>query len=256
MPQPPASGRSVAVVELDTCYLDTARRVIALSGALSAADAERPVPSCPGWSVRDTVAHLAGLAEDVAAGAVDGYGSEPWTAEHIARAGGQPLATVLDRWERALAPLATRLADPAAAGLPRAIATLSLFDLAVHEHDLRSALGQPGARDAAAAQFVTDAALRRLDRAFGQIAAPIEVVLDDGPHLLGASGSEPVAVDPARVEVATFDFWRATVGRRSRSQVEAWGWSAGSQPWIELLVPPAPGSGPAPVDWPATALVE
>jgi hypothetical protein len=43
------------------------------------------VPTCPGWTVRDVVAHLAGLCEDWVQGRLAGYASEAWTANQVER---------------------------------------------------------------------------------------------------------------------------------------------------------------------------
>jgi hypothetical protein len=54
----------VVVAEL---YRDGRERLLALGAELGAADAARPVPACPDWTVKDLYAHLAGVAADVLA---------------------------------------------------------------------------------------------------------------------------------------------------------------------------------------------
>ena len=41
------------------------------------------VPACPGWTARQLVAHLVGLARDLVDGNVDGWATERWTAAHV-----------------------------------------------------------------------------------------------------------------------------------------------------------------------------
>lgn len=248
------------MVDIASCYLDTARRVLALVADLDTASVDDVVQACPGWTVRATVAHLVGLAEDVTSGAIEGYGSGPWTAAQVERGAGRSIGELSARWEAVLEAMAVRLADPGAAGIPRYVPTLSLLDLVVHEHDLRHALGRPGARDSEGAMFVRDFEIRQLNRAL--TATPLELVLDEGAELVGAPAEADPATGPTpgavpRVTVATFEFWRACVGRRSRAQVEAWAWSDGPEPWIDRLVPAPPvDGGAAPVGWPAHDIVE
>ena len=44
-----------------------------------------PVPACPGWCVRDVVAHLAGLCQDWVENRFDGYASDAWTTNQVTR---------------------------------------------------------------------------------------------------------------------------------------------------------------------------
>jgi hypothetical protein len=48
-------------------------------------DSDAVVPACPGWRVREVVAHLAGLCEDWVEGRLQGYGSSQWTAAQVDR---------------------------------------------------------------------------------------------------------------------------------------------------------------------------
>ena len=45
----------------------------------------KAVPACPGWSVRDVVAHMTAVAEDWAAGSLAGPPTDEQTAAHVAR---------------------------------------------------------------------------------------------------------------------------------------------------------------------------
>ena len=55
-------------MSIDEFYHDARTRIAALVADLSPQERAAPVPACPGWQVRDVVAHLAAAAEDAAAG--------------------------------------------------------------------------------------------------------------------------------------------------------------------------------------------
>ena len=60
-------------------------------------DGSTPVATCPGWTVRDVVAHLTGLCEDWVDGNLLGYASDTWTAAQVARFEGWSVDDILDR---------------------------------------------------------------------------------------------------------------------------------------------------------------
>jgi hypothetical protein len=102
---------------------------------------ELAVPACPAWTLRETVAHLAGIAQDIVCLNMQGKahrlldpsaGRPPWRAQHrrIARPVGQMI-------------------DPATARLtqvPQASASQLVFDTLTHEHDIRGTLREPPSR--------------------------------------------------------------------------------------------------------------
>jgi len=49
-------------------------------GLLDEGHADVAIPACPAWTVRDLIAHLAGLCEDWVVHRLDDYASEAWTA--------------------------------------------------------------------------------------------------------------------------------------------------------------------------------
>src|SRR5439155_3479575 len=124
-----------------TAYASTRHRITDLVADPATGDAARTVPCCPAWSVHDVVAHLAGVVDDVLAGRLDGVATDPWTAAQVELRRGRPLAEVVDEWN-ALAPQFEQFLD--SVGPPGAQA---VADIVTHEHDIRQALGSPGARD-------------------------------------------------------------------------------------------------------------
>ena len=96
----------------------------------------------------DVVAHLTAVCEDVLDGRLSGPPTEEQTGAQVARFRGRPLPEVLARWEE-LGP-----------GLGEAIDAFAVWpavlDVATHEHDIRGAVGRPGARDSEVVRLGSD----------------------------------------------------------------------------------------------------
>lgn len=182
---------------------------------------EQRVPACPGWRVRDVLAHLVGNTEDAAAGRLTGIPSEEVTAAQVQRHRGQPPVDLLDQW--ALAGPVVEEAISQAARWPGAI------DAVTHEHDLRAALGEPGARDH---ESVSTLAARL---AAGISAVAIQL---DG-HPLDERGAA------VTLRTTSFEFFRLRLGRRSRRQVCDLDWLGDPEPVVDTLF--IFGPSPAPI---------
>jgi uncharacterized damage-inducible protein DinB len=57
---------------IDRLYQETRERITALVTRLDDGGWDTAVAACPGWSVRDVVAHLAAVAEDWSSGRLTG----------------------------------------------------------------------------------------------------------------------------------------------------------------------------------------
>src|SRR5581483_9457541 len=68
--------------------------------------AELPVPACPGWTIAHVIAHLAGVAEDIAALNLEQKGTGPWADAQVARLGERSLDDLLDLWGLSLGTVA------------------------------------------------------------------------------------------------------------------------------------------------------
>ena len=166
---------------------------------------EASVPACPGWRVRDVLAHLIGSPEDAAAGRLQGAPTEEQTAEQVARHGDETVPELLDTWAE-VAPFVAETVT-AMEMWPAAI------DAVTHEHDLRAALGQPGARDHESVEVLA----RLVAAPLASTPVPVSVELDDG--VAGAPDAD------LRLRTSAFDLLRLRMGRRSRRQVLALDWS-------------------------------
>ena len=192
--------------------------------------AEPSVRTCPGWTVRDVVAHLTGLCEDWVDGRLDGYGSEAWTAAQIARFADASVDEILDRWHIAAARFAALDDDPIMGPPGR----WAFGDAVTHEADIRGALH--------AGRVPHDAVLLALK---GAIARWRQVLADANTPtlLLRATDArswwlgQPDDPDATSAETTAYDIFRALAGRRSKRQVRAWHWTGTPDPFVNAGVP-------------------
>ena len=204
-------------------YREARLRLDEVLRPLSRAQWETPVPACPGWRVRDVLAHLLGNIEDAGRGRLAGPPSPELTAEQTARHADDEPVDLLDRWAAA----SPRFEAAIAERWPAAI------DIVSHEHDVRSALGRPGARDH---ESVVTMAIRLADGIAST--APIAVHFDGAPTDDGGDrGGLALRTSP-------FELFRLRLGRRSRQQVCELDWSANPDGVVDDLFIFGPASEP------------
>jgi uncharacterized protein (TIGR03083 family) len=203
--------------EVARFYLDTKERITALVGALDDAALATTVTACPGWSVRDVVAHCAAVADDIAQGRLTGPPTDLETAAQIARFNGDGMAAIAAAWTDAAAHLG-RLAESAGVEAP-------VGDITSHEHDVRGALGRPGARDSEAVRYSSDRLLGNLRTPVGLL-----VAVEDAEYRCGPTDGAQLCLRTTRFEALR---WRT--GRRSRGQLAAMDWSDDPAPVLNHL---------------------
>jgi uncharacterized protein (TIGR03083 family) len=100
---------------------------------------ELVVPACPAWTIRQMVAHLVGVAQDIVSLNMAEKAAGSWTQAQVDRLAGHSLDELLDLWGRMIDPVTPTLA-------PQASACQLVFDALTHEHDIRGALSETGSR--------------------------------------------------------------------------------------------------------------
>jgi uncharacterized protein (TIGR03083 family) len=181
--------------------------------------AARPVPATPEWNVHDVVAHLAGVMNDIAGGNTEGAATTPWTAAQVERGRDKTVARVVDEWSKGAADFEMFLSSPAGVN-----AGACVVDVHAHETDLRVAFGlEPDVPD-------------------DVVAWVAELMREDFDRRVAAAGLPAVTID-----VSDFELFRGRLGRRTREQVSAFGWSADPAPYLDtffLFGPTAQPVGP------------
>ena len=168
-------------------------------------------PATPEWRVRDVLAHMVGVNTDILTGTLDGVASDAWTAAQVATRHDWPIEQMLEEWAESAG------AVEANAPLLGPAVGQWLYDACTHEHDVRQALGAPGARDSGAVAIGFEWGTDRL-------AAGLTLHTEAGVKDVGA-GEPRTGVHASRFEIV-----RAMTGRRSAAQIEAYGWDGPARP--------------------------
>ena len=210
--------RLLPISDAAAAYRLVHRRVDALIRG-RAEVAELTVPACPSWTIRQTAAHLAGVAQDIVSLDMEQKGADSWSQAQVDRLGGHSIDELLDLWEQMIDPVTALLALA-----PQASACQLVFDTLTHEHDIRGALAEPGPRTgdlafAVAMGFATtmgDKFIRQSELPALRLSTPTigSVQLGD-PHTTRGQ----VALD-----ISDFEALRAFGGRRSIRQLSALPW--------------------------------
>lgn len=200
-----------------------------LSGALAGLPDDRagiPVPACPRWTVRETVAHLAGACDDILAGRLEDAGSEAWTARQVDAAAGRPLADLLADWAGTGPQVAALLA-----AAPKIMGQV-VMDAVSHEYDLREALDLPlpdaaPGGDPVLATAVGWVAPRFVRNAEKAGLPPFRLVTGDRSWTYRDGGEPAATLTGTDLEVL-----RAVTGRLPLPGIRSLAWDADPQPWL------------------------
>jgi uncharacterized protein (TIGR03083 family) len=203
--------------EVGESYVVTRQRLRDMLGTLDEDEWALPVDACPGWQVRDVVAHLTAICEDALAGRLTGPPSEEVTAEQVERLRPVPPAELLRRWDELAQPFA-ELADSFSVWAP-------VFDVWAHEQDIRTAVGRPGGRDHPLVDRMTELIMDGID-IDGQLVVEGDTRTYRSPDKPGPE---------YKVRTTPFEMLRLRVGRRSPDQVEALDWSTDPSPILDDL---------------------
>ena len=120
-----------AIVE---AYLRTRERVVGLLLPADDALLQERIPACPAWSVQELLTHLVSMPAALSTGRWPTGAIGDWLDELIVERKGQAPEELIAEW---------RSLDGALPGLLDGPSALLFDDLAVHEHDLRSAVNRP-----------------------------------------------------------------------------------------------------------------
>ena len=185
------SKHLLSVQQVCDAYTELRTRVADLLRNITSEQALTVVPHCPQWTVKDCLAHMIGVPEDVMSGQMDGVATDAWTDRQVQRHKQDSVDDLLAVWETN-APIFEKILP----NIPQPILSQFMFDQTTHEHDIRAALGKPGARESMAIA-VAEGFLR--DSLF--------------------KNSDPAIASIANHEVRGFEFLRSLSGRRSKAQI-------------------------------------
>jgi uncharacterized protein (TIGR03083 family) len=213
-------------------YADGRCRVSDLVLTLTNEDAHRTVPTCPQWTVADVVAHLTGICADILAGNVGGVATESWTAAQVLARKGRDMAQLVEEWSE-LAPRVESFADD----FPEPMGIQWIADLTSHEHDIRTAIGEPGARDSLGVEtglkFLVTVGLDQTICAQGL--APLAIRAGETSWVVGTredGGAGAPGAGGEALVASPFELFRALTGRRSAAQIGRLDWRIDPAPYV------------------------
>lgn len=220
------AGNAVAAQEWRWAY-ERVSTLVAETEETDPKALERTVPACPGWTARELVAHMIGVDRDVLADDVADDMGEEWTQKHVDERSGRSTRDLLDEWNGLADDLET---------LVREQDDAPLGDVIIHEQDLRSALGTPGARDNGGLAAVRDQMADQLgERLDGR--GPVRLEAADTGWTWQSAEGEPALV----LRAPEFDLARALTTRRTADQLRSW--ATGD---VEAFLDDFAGLGPLP----------
>jgi len=216
-----------------TAYHDLRVRLLDLLRSRGAAELETVAPATPEWRVRDIVAHLAGVCDDIAQGNLEGVATDAWTDAQVAKRREWDADALFTDWETHGAVVEAMMND-----FPPVAVGQMTFDATTHEQDLRGALAAPGGRESTSLAIAFDWAMDRLgERLDAEGNTPIRFETEAGTRVAGTGETD------ATVRASRYEVLRSMSGRRSVAQVERLDWD-GTPRTTDLLladffVPPA-----------------
>lgn len=201
-------------------WLGTWQRILDLLAGCASGGMARPVPAVPGHTVRELIIRLVGTGTDALGGDIH--------PTHVVRdpGGARPAQTDADlfaAWDAQASGVASLVRnDPRASRL--------LIDLVTHEHDLRSALDCPGARDNDAVAFAVELLGQEFSVRLRAAGVPaLRMTCEQWGHETAPPPYHAIIV------ADRFELFRAFTGRRSGAEVRRWMWSADPEPYLPYL---------------------
>jgi len=200
-----------------SAYARVKERVVAL---VSEGNADTKVPTCPGWTVKDLIAHQADFLE-VASTDPKGF-DQDWGERGVQKRRGASLQDCLDEWDR-------RVKEDTDV-FESQLAPVAVSDLLAHEQDIRSALAEPGGTDDENIVPSVEMALMFLTKKVESLSLPtLRVVSDEIDHTVGEG--EPQAT----LRASTFELFRTLHGRRAPDQVRELQWEGEPGRWPDEI---------------------
>ena len=206
-------------------YLDTYHRFSGLAAQLTEAELSTPVVACPGWSAKDTIGHVTGVAVGLVAGAGE-VAAPDSTERQVQERRDRPLQAILEEWAGAVGAL-TGVLQAAGSGL-----TAVGIDLWSHEQDVRNAVGKPGGRDAPGLWLTLKAAVSADQKVRTAGLPPMLLITGEKTWYLGDGAREGADVI---LDLDPYEAARMLMGRRTYDEIAAYPWVGDPASYLPLL---------------------
>ncbi|MFA9563394.1 MAG: hypothetical protein ACERLM_01620 [Acidimicrobiales bacterium] len=207
-------------VYLDT-YVSTRERILVLAHGFDDETASRIVPACPEWTCRDLVTHVASMPIAISVGDIPGEDGDAWIDKVLDAHRSSSIDELETAWRGADEILAAIIDGPGLA---------LYYDQVVHEHDLRGALGAPGAQDEPEVSFSLQVSLDQIEPHISAAGlAPLAIRAGDTTL---QSGDGPPA---CTITTTAWEAMRALNGRRTADEVRALPHEGDVEPYLDAI---------------------
>jgi uncharacterized protein (TIGR03083 family) len=180
------------------------------------------VPACPGWTVKDVIAHLAGFFTAYRSGDPQEAFGPGWGDREVAARQHRSLNECITEWND--------LVEAPGDLFESRFGPVAVADVLAHEQDVRTALNKPGARDDENILPSVQMGLSFLEnKPETQELPALRIITDEIDQKLGQG--EPAAT----LHTSSFELFRTIHGRRTPEQVRAMDWQGSAEPWISSL---------------------
>lgn len=194
---------------LATEYRHARLRMQEIASDLDADSVERVVDACPAWRVKDLFSHVTGIAVELGAGNSPAGDTQAWVDRQVEERRDTPLAEVVEEWSRA----ASRFESLIEAA-PAQLWGLT-YDTVVHEHDLRAAVGRPGARDSHGVEVAAELGLNLVKGDLARAGLPAVRITFEGREFLVGTGEPELTWSGS-----AFDCLRLLGSRRTAEEMK------------------------------------
>ncbi len=201
-------------VDVADGYVRCIDRIVGLVREHGAAVA---LPMCPGWTLRELLGHLNGLAEDWELGHLDRYASASWTAAQVERHRATPLADLCEELPQRARLLVTLPPNSLMGPPPR----WAYGDALVHEADVCEALG-------IAPTVPADDVVRHLGAGLSRwelAGAGVRLTVETPERTVTVGADEVDAAHAVSVAGSAYELWRFVYGRRNRDAILRMAWT-------------------------------
>jgi uncharacterized protein (TIGR03083 family) len=184
--------------------------------------ADLEVPTCPGWTVKDLIAHNAGFITAFRSGDPKEAFGPDWGQREVDARKDRSFQECLDEWSEL-----TAEADDL---FESSMAPVAVSDVLAHEQDIRTAIGRAGGQEDENIVPAVEMALSFVEQKVQKEGLPaFRVVTDEIDRQVGEGEPE------ATLRTSTFELFRAVQGRRTVEQVQSLDWDGDPGPWMSAF---------------------
>ncbi|MFM8484278.1 MAG: maleylpyruvate isomerase family mycothiol-dependent enzyme [Actinomycetota bacterium] len=193
-------------------YRNARLRMQEIAGNLGPDEVGGVVDACPAWRVKDLFSHVTGIAVDLGAGNSPAGDTQAWVDRQVEERRNAPLAEIVEEWSQAAAKFESMIE-----AAPAQLWGLT-YDTVVHEHDLRAAVGRPGARDSDGVKVAAELGLNLVKGDLARAGLPAVRITFEGREFLVGTGEPELSWNGS-----AFDCLRLLGSRRTAEEMRGAG---------------------------------